>query len=331
MHRGHAILAVLVAAAALWAYGVTHPGAGGGPAGHASVPVWEVPLRSVQSLAFSEGAVNAELEPRWQPGADAPYVWVTAKGPAAHGAPATQAPGTETAQAFKGNAAAGATLKAFASLTALRDLGRLTDLDAPALGLEAPKGTLTLTRDGGAPLKLELGRATFGDTGRYAHRPDTDHVFLLRATELRRLAAGQAALMDRRLLDTELTDATRVTVTVEGQSRTFHRLADPQSWGLEPGASQPVRDVTGVLTALERAVVTAYRPQAAEGAQPGAAALEVRWFAGDAAEPLAWVRVYLEGKDTAWAVSSHTRNPVELAFKGAQTLVNKARPLVKGA
>lgn len=339
MRREHGILAALVLGAALWAYLVAHPLGGSAPSGSAAVKVWDVPLSAVTALTFRDGAVQARLEPKPTEGGEPPYVWVESETPSRPPPPAPPAPGKaapppppparETVN-FRGNAAALQLLRAYAALSAERDLGALSALDAKQFGLPGKDAYLEVQRRGAEPLRLELGRATFGDAGRYAHNPATGHVYLLRALELRQLASGHASLMDRDLLGLKTEQAQRIELVVGGTPRTFHRLAAPGQWGPSPEATQPNPELPPLLGLLEGLRVLRYRGPA-EAAPADAPALEVRLFRGAGTEPAAWLRLFpLAGTAQAMGLSSYTRAPVELARQPVQQVLEKARGLLRG-
>ena len=338
MRRGHGILAALVLGAALWAYFVAHPLGGGAPSGPAAVKVWDVPLSAVTALTFRDGAVQARLEPKPAEGGGPPYVWVETESltrplppvPPAPGQPAPPPPPVRETVSFRGNAAALQLLRATATLSAERELGALSALDARQFGLPGKDAYLELQRQGAEPLRLELGRATFGDAGRYAHNPANDRLYLLRALELRQLASGHASLMDRDLLGLKSEQAQRIELVVGGTPRTFHRLAAPGQWGASPEATEPSAELPPLLGLLESLRVTRYRGRA-EAAPAAAPALEVRLFRGEGKEPAAWLRLFpLAGTALAMGVSSHTRAPVELARQPVQQVLEKARGLLRG-
>jgi hypothetical protein len=231
--------------------------------------------------------------------------------------------------AFRGNAAALETLERFARLTAQRDLGRLEALDAAQLGFPAPEAFLEMVRREGAPLRLELGRVTPGQGGRYAHAPDSGRVYLLREGELRGLARGRGGLMDRELLGFRPEQAARLELATGGQVRTFHRLTEPGAWGAAPDATEPLTEVAKWLTALDRLKVLRYGAED-EPATPGPPVLELRLYRDGAAEPAAWLRLYPSAGQTARAHSSHTEREVDVAGPMLRQVLETARALLAG-
>jgi Domain of unknown function (DUF4340) len=356
MHREHGILAALVCAAALWAYFVAHP-LGGASSTQAVVRVWDVPLARVKALTFKDGTTQTQLEPR--AGQEPALLWVNATTPARvlppapPPAPSKPTPGkpaagkaepgktpppappvppapAEESAAFRGNAAAQQLLRSLAALAAERDLGPLAKLEPAQFGLPGKDAFIELQRTDGEPLRLELGRATFGDAGRYAHNPGNDHVYLLRSQELRQLASARGSLMDRDLLGFRTEQATRIELVAGSLARTFHKLAAPGQWGTSAEASEAVAELPPVLGLLDSLRLVRYHDRG-EAAPSGAPTLEVRLFKGEAKEPDGWLRLYLpEGNAAATGVSSYTREPVEVARLPVQQLLEKARGLLHG-
>jgi Domain of unknown function (DUF4340) len=340
MNRGHAILAAAVLAAALWAYFVAHPLGGGAPSGRSSVRVWDVPERQAASVTYRDGPVQVTLQSRWEAGADKPYVWVLSQltkvahpTPAKPGQKAPPAGPAEQAEvsteAFKGNAAAEQALKGFASLTAERDLGKLASLDAKSLGFPAKDASLQLTPAGKPPLKLELGRLTFGDAGRYAHNPADDRVYLLPAQQLRRLVTARVTFVDRELLAFLPEQAERMELRAGGLQRTFHRLAKAGQWGATADAARPDPSAAVLATALPQLKVLRYRPES-EPAPASPPALEVHLFRSGGGVEETWLRLYDGQGATATAVSSYTQRPVEVSGPIVKQLLEKARAALHG-
>jgi hypothetical protein len=233
--------------------------------------------------------------------------------------------------AFRGNATALQTLELFAALSATRDLGRLDALEADQFGLPAKDAFLELERTGAPPLRLELGRATFGEAGRYAHNLTDGRVYLLRAPDLRRLSSARGSLMDRELLGIKPEDVVRIELQAGRAGRTLHRLAEPNQWGAAPDSGAAVADGAVLMTALQS--LKALRYGAADGGSEvpaGAPALEVRLFRTGGAEPAAWLRLFEGEGQTLTVVSSYTQRPVQVARPAAAPVLEKARALLRG-
>lgn len=339
MHRGHAILAVLVLGAAAWAYFVAHPLGGGAPAGRGTVTVWQVPASEVSAVTFRDGPSRVTLRPRPAKGVHAATVWVQT-GPS--GAPAAASPSPTAsgkappkplpAEEFRGNAAARQALDSLTTLTAVRDLGRLAALDGKAFGFPGPGGFIELQRHGGTPLKLELGRETYGSTGRYAHDPTDGHVYLLPLLTLQRLAVATSVLMDRDLLSLQPEQAERVELRTVAGSRTLYHLSGAGRWGSSAQAAAADPDAGALVTDLQRLRVQRYRLQG-EAPPAGPPALEVRLFASSGGEertPTAWLRFYAIEHNTAPAVSSYTERPVDLPAAVVRDVLKKAHRLLHG-
>lgn len=98
-------------------------------------------------------------------------------------------------EAFVGNEAATDLWKAFAPLTALRQLSK-TGAEADAFGFDASKGTVTVQRASG-PVTLTLGGESYGTRNQYVGMGDD--VFLLDAKVMRPLQSAGARLSERRV------------------------------------------------------------------------------------------------------------------------------------
>jgi hypothetical protein len=336
LHRSHAVLAALVVLAAVWAYWAAHRGPGGSAAGQ-KVTVWELPLRDIATLAFRDGAVRAVVQPAWDAG-DEPYVWVEAQAPAprkptpkparrgAREPPAAEPAAPETS-AFKGNSAARPLLESFATLIAERDLGPLGALEPGQFGLPAQDAYLELARAQGPPLRLELGRAGFGGNTRYAHEPGSGRLYLLRATELRRLATARGSLMDRDLLGLKLNEAARIELTDGTRSATFHKLQGPGQWAASAEAEEGNAEAGALVNLLQGLAVVRYLDEGS--AEPGPPALEARVFLPGSEEPAGWVHLFAGSGPQALARSAHSRRLVEAPAAQVRQALERARALLQ--
>lgn len=337
LHRGHAALAVGVLAVAVWAYFVTHPLGGGAPEGQRMVPVWDVPAATVTALEYASPTSDLKLDIDWA-GPDAPYLWFTAtthpkappppKPPPGRKAGEMPPPPPPVTTAFKGNAGARHALEEAAGLRALRDLGRMDALKPATFGLDAPDTTLVLTRKEGEPLRLELGRSTYGNGGRYAHNPADGHVYLLRAQELRAFAGAPGALMDRDLLGLHTKDAARIVLAQAGLERTLYRLEEPGQWGPAPDATAADEDMSALAALLDRLRVARYDPAAEADPALKSPALEVRVYPGGGGEPERLTLAAPQG-NRALAQSTHTRRPVEVPAAAVKQVLEKAGGLLR--
>jgi Domain of unknown function (DUF4340) len=341
MRRSHAVLAAAVLAAAVWAYFVAHPLGGTAPGEGSAVPVWDVPVRSVTALVYQDGPFRVALEPRWEGKAEEPYIWIRsdltvqapppppARGKAARKPPPPPAAPRVDSAAFKGNAAAEQTLAAFAGLKAVRDLGPLAALDAKQFGFPAKDASLELQRGGSPALKLELGRHTFGDTGRYVHDPANDHLYLLSDLALRRLLTVRGTLMDRDLLGIRAEQAQRIELSAGGITRTFYRLAREGQWAPKADAAQGDPNAAVVVKALNGLPVLRYRGE--DQLKPaGPPALEAKVFLAGSDQLAGWLRIYGGSGESVPAESSYTQHPVELAGPLVRQVLEKARAALHG-
>ncbi|HKI99335.1 MAG TPA: DUF4340 domain-containing protein [bacterium] len=337
MRRHHAILAVLVLAATVWAYFVAHPLSGRAPKLSRSVQVWDVPPQSVTALTLREGKDRVALQPQWKDADAPPYIWVQTETTMQRQAPPATpgrkqgpppAPTVESA-AFKGNATAHQILVALASLTAQRDVGPYQGLDAKQFGLPNEDDTLELTRGDKPALKMQLGRLTYGETGRYVRDLADGHVYLLPVRELRRLKAARAAMMDRDLLGYSPEQADRIELHAADRSRTLFRLAKAGQWGEKPDAAQGDSNMAALVATLQRVKVMRYLGTG-EAAPTGKPDLEVRLARADGKNGQDWLRLYAGKGVEATAVSSYTQRPVEVPRQIVQQVLDKSRALLHG-
>lgn len=345
MTKSNAVLGVLLAASLLWAYMLTHL-AGGGPVGDSSLTIWNVPPQQITRLDYRNGETRVVVRPDWSEGADTPYIWVETRRPRSRPGrgkrPAAPAePATETA-AFKGNEFALSSLRHFAAAPALRAIGLYDELDAGEFGFPAPEHYLEIARVGERPpLRLELGRNTFGKANQYAHFTGNGRVYLMRSAEFRRLAQARARMLDRELLAIKPTEAARIELRAGGLRKSFFRLAAEGQWGQSPEDERSIEAVTAFLAALSRLKVLSYTPpEENEPADEFGSQLEVWLYPVADSEQGHWVKVLgpeMMGSDgigkkktTVIARSSHSRARVNLSRPLVEQMLREARGLLQG-
>ena len=125
---------------------------------------------------------------------------------------APEAPPVTTVTKFLANAQAEETWKAFAPLSALRELD-VTGADPSVMGLSDSKTSIEVVR-GSGPLTVKVGGETYGNKDRYIEVDK--HVYLVEDGTLRPLQYATSRLMERSLFPYQETDIERVDVEITG-------------------------------------------------------------------------------------------------------------------
>jgi hypothetical protein len=332
---GRWVPALLLAASLVWAYRVAHPPAQRPSVGRQAVTVWEVPLDQVKRLSYRAQEQEVTLSPEGEAAGAGPYLWIETRGGMARPPPAQRGksppPVPLPPAAFKGSQAAVELLRSFATLKASRDLGPLAGLEGAVFGLPAPDNRIELDlRSGEAPLRLELGRTSYGGAQRYVHASRDGRLYLVQEGLLRRLSQAPGALMDRELLDWPKEDQerpARLEVRKGGLHKTFFRLAEGGGWSETPEGGAVDADVAGLLATAQRLKVLRYDP---EGTELPAPLLELRLSGGPDDREEASLRIHPGDETNLRAVSSYTRRAVLLPRRGTESLFQQAEKLLGG-
>lgn len=354
MNRGTLILALALTASLLWAYLVSHPTGNKGGTGSSSaapVEIWDVPLREVSRLTYNNGKSKLVIQSDWSAGGETPYLWVETQlpkpqpkkqkkaGPKKRGKEAGADEGMVNS-AFKGNAMALKLLQFFAKATALRSLGSLENLDREEFGIPGDNHSLEVGSPGrDTPLRMEVGRNSYGNSNRYVHSNRDGQVYLMADSEFRKLSQAQSILLDRELLRLKSKDITRIDIRVRSLQKSFWRM-EMGDWSDRPGTPEPdqggnpahtVEPMAAFSTSVHRLRVLSYLGEPEEAlAELGNPLLELHLYASpDEANP-AWLKLYQGKGVNAVGVSSHTRKAVSLKRKLVDSLISKARELVRG-
>ena len=337
----HGVLAILLAGSLLWAYLLAHPPGGTAPAGKSKVTLWEVPLADISSLEYREGNSRVTLSLDWSGGGEHPYLWletsVPLPGPGPGKKPDSEKKGGNQSiakAAFKGNAQARASLDFFAAATVLRTIGDLKSLEATEFGLPAPEAYLELKRAGERPpLRLELGRSTFGNGNRYDHSSLDGRVYLMRQIELRKLARARTSMMDRDLFPFRPTRATEMLLAMGAGRKSFVRAKPGDPWredgeDAEDGAEN--ERVPAFLISLERMKVLDYQP-GGEGRHldERQVLLEVRLRPEGNGGEEAWLKIFQSEGAKMTSLSSHGKKPASLSRPLMLKLLDTARKLLQ--
>jgi hypothetical protein len=119
---------------------------------------------------------------------------------------------------FLGSKEAGDLWEAYAPLYALRELAVTADSDPAAYGLDAPKGTLSVTA-GGKVTVFQVGGEAYGTRDRYLGLDG--RVLLLDDKTVRPLQFARSRLIERGIIGLEEADITAVEVQFDGATRRF--------------------------------------------------------------------------------------------------------------
>jgi hypothetical protein len=338
--NGNWLLAGMLAAALVWAYWAAHPAKTSPTGADQPFPLWEVAPKDVTRITIHSAKRSLILEPESGGEGANPYIWIRSE----VNPPAALAKTEETAEnteppdeekelgpQFKGNRSAEQSLSALATLLVQRRIGKLEELSNPLqYGLPTDLEYVELARKGGAPLRLNLGGSTFGDSYRYVQFAQDGAVYLLKQATVQGLTRSPIRLMDRDLFPFPTASATRLDLRMGPGAVSFFRLtsaaADSPEWGASPEAEAGEPGVQVWMTDLAKLKALNYAGR--DDPAAGNAALEATLTAEGHA-PVTFK--LLEQQDNNWiAVSTHTRHPVRLNGKLAEALLESARPLLEG-
>lgn len=104
----------------------------------------------------------------------------------------------ERTSAFKGSEKGDEVLAAFSPLMALRKLDASDPAKLAEIGLDAPKGTITVVRRGKSTV-LSVGGEAYGTKHRYLRNDETGEVFLVEENRVKDLQHARTRLADRSL------------------------------------------------------------------------------------------------------------------------------------
>lgn len=340
--RRLAVLAALLALALVWAYWAAHPGKDRPSKGSQAFALWALDASDVKQIRVHLEKAKVRMSPEGAAAQDGtPYLWVTAdlpEKPAA--APPAKAEGEQaTAEAasaeernlqFKGNKSAVTAFQSLTTLMAERRLGSLADVQGEVYGLPSDKEYIEIeTAKGDAPLRINLGGTTFGDTYRYVHFTRDDGVYLIKQSVVQTLARAPARMMDRDLFPFPVPQSERIELRSGDRAVSFWRLdaaeGEDVEWGEAPDSAEGVAAVQQLVKDLARVKATKFL---AEDAPAPQADLEVR-LSAEGQDP-ATLRLYKRADGEWLAVSSHSRRAVQPGAKPAQAVVDAAAALLQG-
>lgn len=124
---------------------------------------------------------------------------------------------------FPGNATAKKLVESFSPLEALRQFEGLDDDALSQMGLDTPKGSLTIEAASGS-VTFEIGEKSYGSSDTYVRLVGNDAVFLVASKDLSPLRGAENRLVERVLLDADPADITQAAITVGGTQAGAKRL-----------------------------------------------------------------------------------------------------------
>ena len=124
---------------------------------------------------------------------------------------------------FPGNASATKLVESFSPLKALRQFEGLDEDALSQMGLDAPKGSLTIESAAGS-VTFEIGEKSYGSSDTYVRVAGNNTVFLVSSKDLSPLRGAENRLVDRILLDAESAEIAHATVTIGGVQTGAKRL-----------------------------------------------------------------------------------------------------------
>lgn len=176
-----------------------------------AVPVYRATASELQAITWV--AENAEVTLTRKSDALGDYIWIASSETRTVDVPVEPEPSEESSDEappaprveqveqlvavdFTGNGEAMALWETYAPLEALRELTELPGLDRSLFGLDAPEGTVKVTK-GGQTFELVIGAETYGAKDRYAAMGD--RVFLIDDGALRPLQFASSRLVERNM------------------------------------------------------------------------------------------------------------------------------------
>lgn len=339
MSRSTWILVALLAGSLAWAYASTTKQAIT-PGREALETIWTVPAAAIKKIEYRSGATRVAVSVTARKEGQGNYLWVEGEGLQQRQPPPQRKKGRQpppppaseepTQDAFMGGLQAQKFLEEMATLQAVRVLGPAKNfkLEDFGLGGTTDKSTLVIERDGGAPLRLELGAVSAGNATRYALSGADEKVYLVRNATWRGIT-NVRRFMDRELFPFPVQEAQRVDIQEGSRKLTMHRLsvapAEPNKWGRSPQDKAGDPALQEIFNGLQRIKTLRYAASAdVSKASPTLTVTLVK----DGAAP-AVLRLFPEQKGEVAAVSTYTERPVSLNAALAKTLLDKARVALK--
>ena len=219
------------------------------------VPVWRGSVDRVSSVTFTRPGQILTIEAREANGDR--YLWGSVQR-VRSAEDTTQA--TEPIDEFPVGERGAELIGRVASLTALRDLGVLTDSLTRAYELAEPQRRLRVAfRD--RTRELLLGGNVFGGGHRYALDPENDHGYVISSEILRQFEGGQGLLRQTRLHDWELRDVASVTVQAGSASRRMLREGEVSVTGAtwtSPETGEPDQTFANFMDRVQRLAAITY-------------------------------------------------------------------------
>ncbi|HEX7927824.1 MAG TPA: DUF4340 domain-containing protein, partial [bacterium] len=338
MSRSTWILIVLLAASLAWAYASTTKQAIT-PGREALETIWTVPATAIKKVEYRSGATRVAVSVTARKEGQGNYLWVEGEGLQQRQPPPQRKKGRQpppppaseepTQDAFMGGQQAQKFLEEMAALQAVRVLGPSKNFKLEDFGLGgAEKSTLVIERDGGAPLRLELGAITAGNATRYALSGVDDKVYLVRNGNWRSIT-NVRRFMDRELFPFPVQEAQRVEIQDGGRKLTMHRLSvaqtEPNKWARSPQDKAGDPALQEIFNSLLR--IKTLRYAAADTVSKANPDLTVTLVKDGATSGT--LRLFPEQKGEVVAVSTYTERPVTLNVALAKALLDKTRAALK--
>jgi hypothetical protein len=336
MTRGTWILLALLVASLAWAFGATRQGT---PTGKETLEtVWNVPVGEIKKVDYRSGETRVTLSVTPRKSGQGNFVWVdgaglrTAPAPQRKRGRKQEPPAEQPAQdAFQGGPQAQRFLEEIANLQAVRVLGPAKNFKLEDFGLAGEnKAQLTVERgSGAAPLRLDLGSVSAGNSTRYALSSTDNRVYLVRNNSFRGIT-NVRRFMDRELFPFPIQEAQRIELQERGRKVTLYRLEVPPTeakrWGRTPQDKTGDPALQEVVNNLLRIKALRYLP---DGAPAGTAAPTLTVTVVKGNEPPSTLTLYPERQDEVPGVSTHTERPVALNTGLVKTLLERARAALK--
>lgn len=229
-------------------------------------------------------------------------------------------------RSFVANDAFAKTLESFAPFKGLRSLGRLSETELKATGLDRPERKLVLGLAAGAR-SFEMGGRTSGARDHYVRAKGQSEVFLVASSQLGDLEFPEGRFMQRRLREEPLTNISKVQLESNGKSKIlFHknRLSPNESfWASESTPEEKNETGENYVDKLDKLTVLEYAAEGSEFPRNGTPILVVTWFGEDENKAVNTTEIWKAGAATKteyYAISPATHVPVKLSTSPAEQI-----------
>lgn len=255
--KGVAVYGILLVLSAVFAF-QTWTRESNASVGRDEVTVWRGSPGRISAVTYEHPGRTLVIERRGEgPG----YLWGTVRRLASVADSAARGVRQEAAvEEFPIGERGTELLNRLAPLTALRDLGTVSDTMKVEFGLDAPDRELTVIA-GDTKRELQIGGTVYGGGHRYAIDPASGRGYVLSSELLRRLDGGEGSLRLTELHDFNIASVASVVVRTAGRERMMRREGGSElgsaTW-MQEGSTDPDQTFANFMDRLQGLAVITY-------------------------------------------------------------------------